>query len=194
MNYQQVEQAGGKNINMLGIITEFSGEGINEKSGKPYKKVKIIDEMGVSHKVTLRGDVLPPLQLLNQRASFSIGTYNGTYQGNPYIGYSGFWNSAANVNPIQPYTLPAMPPAKFGAQMQQVQQIREKVNTTEKDWQICRECCIKAAAEYCGNAVVPSVVIEVAEQWTQYCMTGKIEQVPKNTEHDQQDNEPEPPF
>ncbi len=100
MNFQQVEQAQGNNVVMLGIITEFVGEGINPNSQKPWKKAKITDDTGKVHQVTLRG-TLPTVALIGQKAQFSIGTYQGTYQGQPYTGYSGFWNATAQVAPSQ---------------------------------------------------------------------------------------------
>ena len=96
MNFQVVDQANGKSAVMLGTITEFVGEGINPTSQKPWKKAKITDDTGKIHQVTLRG-TLPTVAVINQRAQFSIGTYQGTYQGSPYTGYSGFWNETAQV-------------------------------------------------------------------------------------------------
>lgn len=101
MNFQQVEQANGNNIIMFGTITEFVGEGINPASQKAWKKAKITDDTGKVHQVTLRG-TLPTVALIGQRAQFSIGTYQGTYQGQPYTGYSGFWNDKAQIAPPRP--------------------------------------------------------------------------------------------
>jgi len=98
MNFQAVQQANGQMITMFGTIVEFKGEGVNPKSQKPYKKVAITDDSGVKHNVTLRGN-LPDPSLLNQRAQFSLNSYQGNHQGQPYTGYSGFWNNQAQVAP-----------------------------------------------------------------------------------------------
>jgi len=98
MNFQAVQQANGQMVTMFGTIVEFKGEGVNPKSQKPYKKVAITDDSGVKHNVTLRGN-LPDPSLLNQRAQFSLDSYQGNYQGQPYTGYSGFWNNQAQVAP-----------------------------------------------------------------------------------------------
>ena len=81
---------------MVGVIKEFKGEGINEKTSKPYKKVSIKDDSGELHNVTLRG-TLPSVSLAGQRAQFSISSYNGSYDNKSYIGYSGFWNDKVDV-------------------------------------------------------------------------------------------------
>lgn len=97
MNFQQVEQGNGNLVTMFGVITEFVGEGINPKSNKPWKKAKIRDDAGITHTVTIRGE-LPTVAMINQRVQFSLSTYQGTFQGQPYTGYSGFWNSSPQVN------------------------------------------------------------------------------------------------
>jgi hypothetical protein len=98
---------------MFGIITEFCGEGVNPSSGKPWKKVKIRDDGNTMHNVTLRG-TLPPVTVQGQRAQFSLGTYQGTHEGQPYTGYSGFWNSnSQQAPPVQsppPQRAPQGPP------------------------------------------------------------------------------------
>jgi hypothetical protein len=138
MNFQAVEQANGNNVAMFGIITEFCGEGVNPNSGKPWKKVKLADDNGTTHNVTLRG-TLPPVTLQGQRAQFSLGTFQGSYEGQPYTGYSGFWNSqtAPQQGSRQP---PQAPP----------QQARQPNPKKEPDWdakdlRMARECALKSA-------------------------------------------------
>ena len=127
MNFQQVQQANGQNVTMFGAITEFKGEGINPNSGKPFKKVTIVDANNEKHTVTLRG-TLPDLSIQGQRTQFDISTYSGNYQGQPYTGYSGFWKSTAQVNQ-QP-----QPTAPQQAQ-QGPSQPAQKPNDTQKvDW------------------------------------------------------------
>lgn len=159
MNFQAVTQANGNNVTMFGVITEFTGEGINPNSNKPYKKAKITDDNNETHTVTLRG-VLPPVTLINQRAQFNLSTYPGNYQGQPYTGYSGFWNSNAQVNqqpaPQQPQapapqsrTAPPPPP--------------KTPNYDARNQSIERQCVWKAAAEYCGLAgLTPDKIPEIA--------------------------------
>ena len=112
MNFAQVQTAGDQLTTMFGVITEFKGEGVNPKSQKPYKKVVIVDDVNVKHNVTLRGS-LPDVSILNQRVQFNLSSYQGTYEGQPYTGYSGFWNAQAQVAPQAPpqpaYTPPAQP-------------------------------------------------------------------------------------
>jgi hypothetical protein len=192
MNFQAIDavkdQQDGKGypvkINVLATPVEITGMG--QKNGKSWQTIKLRDNTGTQHKVWLQGkDFLQPAHL-NQQLSFSIGCRSGMNNGTPYTSYSGFWNQAANTNPTAPYIPPAqnllanMPSDKFGA--------KSSPQSSDKDWQICRQCCIKAAAEYCGNAVAPDSVIDVAELWAQYCMTGKIEQ-PQNGEDAPDDSE-----
>ena len=100
MNFAEVEKANGQNVNMLGTILEFKGEGINQVSGKAWKKVVITDGT-VRHQVTLRG-TLPGPEMINQQADFSVSTFQGnSLQHGAYMGYSGFWNSTAHVRQTQ---------------------------------------------------------------------------------------------
>lgn len=88
MNFITVREANGKNVIMLGQIIEFKGEGVGA-TGKPWKKVIAEDDYGERHTVTIRGN-LPPADAVNKPAQFTLSTYQGTYQGQPYMGYSGF--------------------------------------------------------------------------------------------------------
>jgi hypothetical protein len=101
MNFATVKQANGQNVNMPGKIVEFKGEGINQTSGKPWKKVNIIDDNNEKHQVTLRG-TLPGPEMTEQRGEFAISTFQGNSpQHGAYQGFSGFWNSDAQVQPPQ---------------------------------------------------------------------------------------------
>lgn len=103
MNFEQIrtiidqkdEKGWPRTLAMFGVIHEFKGEGMSDNK-KPFKKVSIKDDAGELHNVTLRG-TLPDITLLNKRAAFNLSAFNGDYQGQPYIGYSGFWDSRAQV-------------------------------------------------------------------------------------------------
>lgn len=175
MNFAQVQAANGQNVNILATITEIVGEGINAKSGKPYKKVKMRDTANVMHNVTLRGEALPTVQQINQLLSFSISSFQGVHNNTPYTGYSGFWNSAANTNPTAPYVPPAQPmpqqPMFNPPTQNQPKPSNGNGEFTTKDWCICRQSNLKAAA---SRIDVPVGEVErIAEEWTQYAMTGK---------------------
>ena len=62
-----------------------------------HLKKHLIDDDGVEHKCRIyegKGS-LPGQEYLNKRLEFSIGSYQGTYQGQPYTSYSGFWSHGA---------------------------------------------------------------------------------------------------
>lgn len=103
MNFQAVIQANGKLIQMFGVLTEVGGATLSS-SQKPVCKCKITDDAGESHTVNIykgKGQ-LPTPEQLGQRCQFNISTYQGTYQNNPYTGYSGFWNAEAQVGQQAP--------------------------------------------------------------------------------------------
>ena len=145
MNWQTVESANGQNVQMTGTITEICGEGVNENSGKPWKKVKVTDGSKL-HNVTLRGDTLPGPDALNKPSSFTLATYQGTYQGKQYIGYSGFWNGVAQGTP---QVTPQGQSILHGS-MQLAH--GNKVDKKEPDWdlkdfRIILQCCSKPFME-----------------------------------------------
>jgi len=120
MNFAAVQQAGGTNVIMIGQIVEFKGEGVG-KTGKPWKKVVVEDMERERHTVTIRGN-LPPVDALNKSAQFTLSVYDGTtYQGQPYVGYSGFCDVLPNYNqqsPAPPLRQPA-PQSQYPRQQQQ---------------------------------------------------------------------------
>ncbi len=132
MNFQTVKQANGQNVNMPGKIVEFKGEGINQTSGKPWKKVNIVDDNNEKHQVTLRG-TLPGPEMIEQRAEFAISTFQGNSpQHGAYQGFSGFWNNDAQVQPSQ-YS--QQPPQQQGGQQpqQQASQPRHQPDNRQDD-------------------------------------------------------------
>ncbi len=119
MNFTAVKQANGQNVNMPGKIVEIKGEGVNQGSGKPWKKVNIVDDNNEKHQVTLRG-TLPGPQMIEQRAEFAISTFQGNSpQHGAYQGFSGFWNSDAQVQPPQYSQAPPQQGNQVGYQPRQ---------------------------------------------------------------------------
>lgn len=114
MNFQQVKQANGNNITLFATFNEISGVSLTQNQ-KQVCKCRIIDDNGEKHLVRLYG-TMPTPALLNMRQEFSLSSYQGkNQQGQPYTGYSGFWNDRAIVNqvpsnaPPAPHTMPQTP-------------------------------------------------------------------------------------
>lgn len=99
MNFQQVIQAGGKNVTMLATFVEVGGVSFTANQ-KQVSKCQLKDDNGEQHLVRLYG-TMPLTTLLNTRQQFSLSSYTGTNQrGQPYTGFSGFWNDRAMVNQV----------------------------------------------------------------------------------------------
>jgi len=99
MNFSTIEQADGNLATMFGVFTEIGGA-TTTSNGKIKSLCKVRDDTGVMHNVHIyqgKGQ-LPSPQQLNQRYQFSLSTYRGYYQEQAYTGYSGFWNSTAQVS------------------------------------------------------------------------------------------------
>lgn len=181
MNFQVVEQANGQNVDMIGTITEFIGEGINQKSGKPWKKCKIRDEKGVLHNVTLRG-TLPTVALINQKASFQLASFKGIYQNNPYTGYSGFWNDRMQIDPNANYSYaqqPARNMPQASPQPQQATNSQQGVQNTgrkEPDWEAISEGKVRHGVVCAAiqNGQIACNCEQMVLYWTDFIMTGKI--------------------
>ena len=100
MNFQAVLQASGNNVTMLGTFDEIGGITLTQNQ-KQVCKCKIIDDNREKHTVNIYG-TMPLPTLLNMRAQFSLSSFKGqTQQGQPYTGYSGFWQDRVNVNQQQ---------------------------------------------------------------------------------------------
>lgn len=118
MNFAAVKQANGQNVTMFATFTEIGGVELN-KNQKQFCKCRIIDDDKVSHQVRLYGSAMPAPTLLKMRQEFNLSYYTGTnpQTGQPYTGYSGFWNDRAEVNqvpanaPPAPYNAPPAPQA-----------------------------------------------------------------------------------
>lgn len=115
MNFQQVKQANGNNITMFGTFDEIGGVALTQNQ-KQVCKCKIRDDNNEGHLVRLYG-TMPTPALLNMRQEFSLSSYQGKnpQTGQPYTGFSGFWNDRAMVNqvpanaPQAPHTIPQTP-------------------------------------------------------------------------------------
>ncbi len=114
MNFQQVKQANGNNVTMFGTFNEVGGVA-HTANQKQVSKCQITDDNGEKHLVRLYG-TMPTPALINMRQEFSLSSYQGNnQQGQPYTGFSGFWNDRAMVNqvpanaPPAPYTAPQAP-------------------------------------------------------------------------------------
>jgi len=114
MNFQQVIQANGQNVTILATFVEIGGVSFTQNQ-KQVCKCQLIDDNGEQHLVRIYG-TMPLPTLLNMRQQFSLSSYQGTNQrGQPYTGFSGFWNDRVQVNqvpgnaPPAPYNAPRAP-------------------------------------------------------------------------------------
>ena len=115
MNFQQAKQANGQNVTMFATFNEIGGVSLNQNQ-KPVCKCQITDDNGEKHLVRLYNQNMPTTALLNMRQQFTLSSYQGqTQKGQPYTGYSGFWDDRAMVNqvpdnaPPAPHTIPQTP-------------------------------------------------------------------------------------
>lgn len=115
MNFIAVKQANGQNVTMFGTFNEIGGVSLNQNQ-KQVCKCQITDDVGEKHLVRLYNQNMPTPALLNMRQQFTLSSYQGqTQKGQPYTGYSGFWDDRAQVNqvpanaPPAPHTMPQSP-------------------------------------------------------------------------------------
>lgn len=192
MNFKSVQQGNGQNVIMQGRILEFKGEGVGTPSnpnGKPWKKVKAQDQDGEVHTVTIRGN-LPPVDAVNKPASFTISTFQGTYQGQPYTGYSGFCDVLPDYGPPQQTYGGQQPPSPQPRQAPS--QPRQSTNAEKPDWDakdrhIVRQNTLNRAVEIYLHAN-PEVdwpelggqfeqIVQLAEDFRTYVYNGLPPQV-----------------
>ena len=114
MNFAQVKQANGGNITIIATFNEVGGVSLTQNQ-KQVCKCQLTDDNGEKHLVRLYG-TMPGPALLNMKQQFSLASYQGTNQrGQPYTGFSGFWNDRAMINQVPqnasqaPHTIPQMP-------------------------------------------------------------------------------------
>jgi hypothetical protein len=166
MNFQAVEAANGNSVPMQGTFVEIGGAQYTANQ-KAKAICKVRDMTGVSHNVHVyKGKgFLPGPQNLNQRYEFSLSTFQGQYQGQPYTGYSGFWN--ANGQQVQqqqqapPYQAPQAPP-------QQAQQ------PNKPDWDAIsrgKVRCNVVCAYIQSGQDMPGIT-EIND-WVEYIMVGQ---------------------
>lgn len=99
MNFAQVKQVNGNNVTLFATFAEVGGISLTQNQ-KQVCKCQLIDDNGEQHLVRLYG-TMPPTTLLNMRQQFSLSSYQGTNQrGQPYTGFSGFWNDRAMVGQV----------------------------------------------------------------------------------------------
>ncbi len=111
MNFQAVKQANGQNVTMFGTFNEIGGVSLNQNQ-KQVCKCTITDDNGEKHLIRIYNQNMPTPQLLNMRQQFTLSSYEGqTQKGQPYTGYSGFWDDRAQVNQVVPLNAPQAPHA-----------------------------------------------------------------------------------
>ena len=123
-------------MEMWATLTEIGGVQATQ-NGKNFAKCKLKDDQGVSHNVTIYNDI-PPVNLLNSRHVFSLSSFDGNYNGKPYVGYSGFWQHNAGGQQ-------AAPPQRQQAPPRQTAQ-------ANKDDSIERQCAWKSACTVAASS------------------------------------------
>lgn len=176
MNFQAVDQAAGKNVTMWATLTAWEGIAFTTKQAK-YLSCKLVDDDGVEHKCRIyegKGS-LPGQEYLNKKMEFSISSYQGTYQGSPYTGYSGFWSHGAvkgsQGGPQSPQNAP------------------EPINspqTYNNDIEI-RKCVTCALLTIGGRPLVEEI-----EYWMKYIKTGVDASLPGNRPMENQSEDQRP--
>jgi len=165
VNFNAVEANNGNLVDMFGIFTEIGG--VQYTANQKAKAIcKITDDTGVSHKVHLHkgsGD-LPGTSFLQQRHAFSLSTFQGTYQGNIYTGYSGFWKGQAQVQ---------QPPAQNAPQAPQ--QPRQGVQAPKgDDMTRIRSMALSYAKDMvCEGKLDKDLLPAMANEFTAYIISGR---------------------
>ena len=120
LNFQQVKQVNGQNVTLFATFNDVGGVSLTQNQ-KQVSKCHLTDDSGEKHLVRLYG-TMPTPALINMRQEFSLSSYQGkNQQGQPYTGFSGFWNDRAMVNqvpanaPPAPYAAPPSPQAPYNA-------------------------------------------------------------------------------
>lgn len=196
MNFQAVDQAGGKNITMWATLFAWEGLAFTTNQAK-YLSCKLRDDDGIEHKCRIyegKG-ALPGQESLNQRMEFSLSTFQGNYKGQPYTGYSGFWSHGATTSapqntqqaPSQP-TQPTnyQPPAQQGMKMPDTYAYPVTPKTQER---MAASIACQCAAQIYGEAPkdmpaneAANLLIQIAEPIKKWIL-GKATQVNVNPEY-----------
>lgn len=139
MNFQAVDQANSKNVAIWATLSTWDGIAFTPNQAK-YLSCKLIDDNGDGHKCRIyegKGS-LPGQEHLNKRLEFSLSCYQGkTSQGQPYTGYSGFWNSNAQVAPQNAQQAPQQP-AQSTNHQQPAPQGKKEPDWDAKDLRMAR--------------------------------------------------------
>ncbi len=162
MNFQAVDQAAGKNVTIWATLNTWDGIAFTPNQAK-YLSCKLVDDNGVSHKCRIyegKGS-LPWQEHLNKRMEFNLSTYEGTYQGGKYTGYSGFWSHGA-VKTSQNTS-------------QSPQNAPESTNPPQPDdWDVVLRTRVVCAYLTSGSRPL----VEDVEYWMEYIKTGKDASLP----------------
>lgn len=167
MNFNAVDQANGKNIKIWATLFVWEGISFTTNQAK-YLSCKLRDDDGVEHKCRIyegKGS-LPGSEHLEERMEFSIGSYQGTYQGSQYTGYSGFWSHGATTSAPQdsPSTPQNAPQSTNAPQTGNNIEIRKSV--------VC--------AYIAAGAAGAQMLVEEIEYWMEYIKTGVDKSLPEN--------------
>lgn len=164
MNFQAVDQEAGKNVTMWATLSTWDGISFSTNNAK-LLTCKLVDDNGVEHKCRIyegKGS-LPGQEHLNKRIEFSISSYQGTYQGNPYTGYSGFWSHGAVKTSQDTCQSPPQPAGATKAP----QQVNNDVEIRK---------CVVCAYLASGNRPLA----EDVEYWMRFIGTGIDASLPQN--------------
>lgn len=167
MNFQAVEQADGKNLMMWATLFAWEGIAFTTKQAK-YLSCKLRDDNGVEHKCRIyegKG-TLPGQEHLEKRMQFSIGSYQGNYNGQPYTGYSGFWSHGATNSPQN---------TQQGTQQAAHSTKAPQTGNNDVEIRKCVTCAYLAAGA--GGA---QMLVEEIEYWIEYIKTGIDASLPDN--------------
>lgn len=170
MNFQAVEANNGNLVDMFGTFVEIGGVQYTDNQ-KAKAICKIADDNGVAHKVHLyqgKGQLPQPAQL-QQRHSFSLSTFQGNYQGQPYTGYSGFWKNGTQVNQ-QPRQSSQQTAPQQGQQSPQ----QRRQGTKSDDMVRIRSMALAYAKDLVvAEKITRPELASVANEFTAYIMTGR---------------------
>lgn len=137
MNFQTVDESPqNQNITMFAALISWEGISFSANQ-KKYLTCKLQDDDGVKHtcRIYEGKDQIPDESRLGQRLEFSISWYSGTSQRGKYTGYSGFWNSNAQVNQPTPPQGPGGPEPPPLRRQQAPQQPAQATRTPLVNWE-----------------------------------------------------------
>lgn len=169
MNFQTVAANNGSLVAMFATVAEIGASKLNVNQ-KPIQSVKLTDDNGEQHRVTInkgKGSLLDGTAL-GQRLSFNLSTY----QGQQGVCYSGFWNSRAQVNQSQ------APPA--GQQPTKPQPQSKPPLNGEKEMRIMRGNALNAVMS--AMQIDKSMTGMYLAAGLQWIMAGRWQLVPEPDE------------